>query len=97
MEIIEKVPVYFINFILVTLFSLIIGLAQRKIHSHNPEDKRLFGTDRTFTFIGILGFILYTSQPESLTLYFGGGFILTIHQFSLPIPLCTHFLFPVCV
>ncbi|MDD5571586.1 MAG: DUF4010 domain-containing protein [Bacteroidales bacterium] len=78
MEIIDKIPANFVDFILVDLFSLIIGLAQRRIHSHNPEDKRLFGTDRTFTFIGILGFILYVAQPDSLALYIGGGFVVAL-------------------
>ncbi|NVO03475.1 MAG: DUF4010 domain-containing protein [Bacteroidetes bacterium] len=69
------VPENLFNFVLVTLFSLIIGLAQRRLHPSNDEII-LFGTDRTFTFIGILGYILYIIRPESLVLYMGGGAIL---------------------
>ena len=36
----------------------------------------LFGTDRTFTFIGILGYILYILEPVNMTLFIGGGIIL---------------------
>ena len=46
----ENISAEFTNFILVTLFALIIGLAQRRLHPPN-EDFKPFGTDRTFTFI----------------------------------------------
>ncbi|MDP4267587.1 MAG: DUF4010 domain-containing protein [Bacteroidota bacterium] len=65
------------NFFLVTLFSLIIGLAQKHIHLGN-EEKKVFGTDRTFTFIGILGYILYIIDPDNLYAYMGGGLALTV-------------------
>ena len=69
------IPENLFNFLLVTLFSLIIGLAQRRLHPSNDE-MLLFGTDRTFTFIGILGFILYIIRPETLIPYLGGGAVL---------------------
>jgi uncharacterized membrane protein (DUF4010 family) len=69
------IPENLFNFILVTLFSLIIGLAQRRLHPSNDEII-LFGTDRTFTFIGILGYILYVIRPDTLVLYMGGGAVL---------------------
>lgn len=36
----------------------------------------LFGTDRTFTFIGILGYLLYILDPTGYRLFMGGGAIL---------------------
>ncbi|MCK9611358.1 MAG: DUF4010 domain-containing protein [Bacteroidales bacterium] len=72
-NILNIVPKQLIDFLLVTVFSLLIGLSQRKLHPAG-EDSRLFGTDRTFTFIGILGYILYIIDPEYLYLYMGGGF-----------------------
>jgi uncharacterized membrane protein (DUF4010 family) len=76
-EIFQGIPLEFINFILVTVFSLIIGLSQRHIH-HSSEENRLFGTDRTFTFIGILGYVLLVAEPVHFTLYAGGGIVVTI-------------------
>jgi uncharacterized membrane protein (DUF4010 family) len=67
------IPKEFINFIIVTVFSLIIGLSQRKLH-HSTEEHKLFGTDRTFTFIGILGYILIIADPVYKTLFMAGGF-----------------------
>jgi len=76
-QILEKIPPEFISFVMVALFSLVIGLSQRKVHPVN-DDSRLFGTDRTFTFIGILGYILYISAPDQLWLYAGGGLLLGV-------------------
>ena len=59
MELIGTIPENLINFTLVTVFSLLIGLSQRHLHSLAHETDRTFGTDRTFTFFGILCFILY--------------------------------------
>jgi uncharacterized membrane protein (DUF4010 family) len=73
----ENIPVEFINFILVTLFALIIGLAQRRLHPSNIDFKP-FGTDRTFTFIGIMGYILCIISPGNYSLFIGGGFALII-------------------
>jgi uncharacterized membrane protein (DUF4010 family) len=67
-----NLPIELVHFLLVTIFSLIIGLAQRHIHLNN-EEKKVFGTDRTFTFIGILGYILYITDPNGLYAYFIGG------------------------
>ena len=51
-------PRELITFVLVTLFSLLIGLSQRRISLKREGETTLFGTDRTFTFIGILGYLL---------------------------------------
>jgi len=73
MELFTKIPQPLLYLVLVTLFSLLIGLSQRRIHLTNHENDRTFGTDRTFTFIGILGFILYTLDPQNRWLFLGGG------------------------
>ena len=71
-------PRELVTFLLVTLFSLLIGLSQRKISLKREGETTLFGTDRTFTFIGILGYLLYILDPEELRLFMGGGAILGI-------------------
>ncbi|MEI6124016.1 MAG: DUF4010 domain-containing protein [Bacteroidota bacterium] len=76
-QITHLIPKQLADFLLVTLFSLFIGLSQRKLHPI-AEDSRLFGTDRTFTFLGILGYILYIIDPEALFLFMGGGFVISI-------------------
>lgn len=78
MEMVKNIPPNLTSFLLVTLFSLLIGLSQRKIHSAAREADRTFGTDRTFTFIGILGFILYLLEPAGASLFMGGGVILAL-------------------
>lgn len=65
-----------VTFILVTVFSLLIGLSQRKISLKREGEATLFGTDRTFTFIGILGYLLYILDPVEYRLFMGGGVIL---------------------
>ena len=69
-------PRELVTFLLVTLFSLLIGLSQRKISLKREGETTLFGTDRTFTFIGILGYLLYILDPEEMRLFMGGGAIL---------------------
>ncbi|MCK7527960.1 MAG: hypothetical protein MZV64_65365 [Ignavibacteriales bacterium] len=53
-----------------------MDLEQRRLHIE-LEFESLFGTDRTITLIGILGFILYIVMPENLALFFAGGFVLS--------------------
>lgn len=69
-------PQELVTFILVTLFSLLIGLSQRKISLKREGETTLFGTDRTFTFIGILGYLLYILDPTEMRLFMGGGAVL---------------------
>ena len=75
-QIARYLPEELISFLLVTLFSLLIGLSQRKISLQREGSSLLFGTDRTFTFIGILGYILYILDPVGLKLFILGGVIL---------------------
>lgn len=67
----------FLKFLLVTVFSLLIGLEQRRQHCDEPEEQT-FGTDRTFTFVGILGFILYVVSPDTLLPFLFGGVTLVV-------------------
>lgn len=76
-EMFSHVPSDIVKFILVTLFSLLIGLEQRR-HHIDEEMGSLFGTDRTFTVIGILGFILYIISPQNLAPFLGGGGVIAL-------------------
>ena len=70
MEILKIENVLFLTFLIVAALSLIIGLEQRRHHLEQEEPaEQLFGTDRTFTFIGILGFILFTLDPDRKLLF----------------------------
>jgi len=75
--ILDQLPKEFLHFIIVTVFALLIGLSQKKIHP-TADDTRLFGTDRTFTFIGILGFILYVIDNSNHLFFIIGGLVLSI-------------------
>ena len=50
-QIYQYLPQELVTFVLVTVFSLLIGLSQRKISLRREGETTLFGTDRTFTFI----------------------------------------------
>jgi uncharacterized membrane protein (DUF4010 family) len=77
MDLYKNIPQDFINFILVTVFSLLIGLEQKSLHKKIDEDE-LFGTDRTFALVGILGFILYILNPTNYIPFLVGFIALTI-------------------
>ncbi len=77
MELVNAIPKDLVTFLLVTVFSLLIGLSQKILHSHSQAE-HTFGTDRTFTFIGILGFILFRILPGNPYLFMGGGLVLSI-------------------
>lgn len=64
-----------LNFILVVLFSLSLGMERRKQYE-SKSAKQTFGTDRTFTFIGILGFLLLMADLQTKIPYFIGMIIL---------------------
>jgi len=73
----DNIPNDFINFILVLVFSLLIGLEQRR-HHINEKPGSLYGTDRTHVFIGMLGFVLYVIAPRNLLLFAGGGMAIAL-------------------
>jgi uncharacterized membrane protein (DUF4010 family) len=75
MEIFNHIPEEFTKFILVLIFSLLIGLEQRRHHINENEDL-LFGTDRTFAFIGLLAYVLFIADPRNY-IPFLIGFVLT--------------------
>ena len=75
MSIQHLIPEEFIRFLLVLAFSLAIGLEQRRHHLTENEDL-LFGTDRTFTFIGLLGYVLFIADTKNY-LPFLTGFVVT--------------------
>lgn len=74
----EYLPENLVTLLLVAIFSLLIGLSLRRITLKREGETTLFGTDRTFTFIGILGYLLYLLDPVSLIPFLGGGLILGI-------------------
>jgi len=78
------IPEEFIRFLLVVIFSLIIGLEQRR-HHMTENEAQLFGTDRTFTFIGLFGYVLFIADPKSYLPFLTGlvivGLLLAIQYF----------------
>jgi len=84
MSIQHLIPDEFIKFLLVLVFSLVIGLEQRRHHISENEEL-LFGTDRTFTFIGLLGYVLFIADPKSYLPFLTGfviiGLLLAIQYF----------------
>lgn len=85
MEILSYIPPEFIKFFLVLIFSLLIGLEQRRHHINENEDV-LFGTDRTFTFIGLLAYVLFIADPVHYIPFLAGfvliGILLGIQYFQ---------------
>lgn len=67
-----------VNFAVVALMSLVIGLSQRKLYEKNSDIENTFGSDRTFTLIGILGYVLYVVGSGSLTPFLFGGAALVL-------------------
>lgn len=84
MEILNFIPEGFINFFLVLIFSLLIGLEQRRHHINENEDL-LFGTDRTFTFIGLLAYVLFIADTVNYIPFLFGfaliGLLLSIQYY----------------
>ncbi|HBL75162.1 MAG: hypothetical protein A2W90_05790 [Bacteroidetes bacterium GWF2_42_66] len=77
MDIQNYIPAEIINFFLVLVFSLLIGLGQRRLHLEDDE-KQLFGTDRTFTFIGLLGYVLFLTGKGNFIPFLTGFVIIGI-------------------
>lgn len=71
----QHIPSDLLKFLLVAVFALLIGLEQRR-HYLGREQETLFGTDRTFTLIGILGYILYVISPSTFLPFLFGGLTL---------------------
>jgi len=73
MEHFLKIPESYIQFFLVVIYSLVIGLSQRKLRMKSEEKEPFFGSDRTFTLIGILSYILYIIDPDTKIFWGVGG------------------------
>jgi uncharacterized membrane protein (DUF4010 family) len=73
MERFIHIPDNYIQLFLVVGFSLIIGLSQRKLQLKSEEHEPFFGSDRTFTLIGILAYILYIIDPTTKVFWGCGG------------------------
>ncbi|MCX6287210.1 MAG: DUF4010 domain-containing protein [Bacteroidetes bacterium] len=78
MEYFKNIPQTMIDFLIITVFSLLIGLSQRQIHQQKKDSSHTFGTDRTFTFIGILGYIFALLDPAGYRLFIVGGLALIV-------------------
>jgi uncharacterized membrane protein (DUF4010 family) len=72
------IPENYIQLFLVVAFSLVIGLSQRKLQLKGDNNEVSFGSDRTFTLIGILGYILYMIAPETKVFWGVGGCALIV-------------------
>jgi uncharacterized membrane protein (DUF4010 family) len=77
MDIIQNIPEVLVQFVIVLLLSLLIGLEQRSYHDED-DDKAILGTDRTLTLIGLFGFLLYILDKTNFTLFIGGLAVLGI-------------------
>ncbi len=63
-----------VEFILTVSFSFLIGLEIKayRIQFGKNSEKEFFGTTRTFSFIGIVGFIFYKIEPIHLSVFIAG-------------------------
>ena len=75
-EYFDFIPANLVYFILVAVSSLLIGLSQRRL-ALTKQENLYFGSDRSFTLIGILGFLLYVFD-DSMALFAGGGLALVL-------------------
>jgi len=87
MQILDQIPAILLNFVITLLLSLLIGFEQKRhIFDKKKEVIAAFGSDRTFTFIGILGFILYVLDPKNLILFITGvvllGLLMGIYYYT---------------
>jgi uncharacterized membrane protein (DUF4010 family) len=77
---VSGIPPLLLEFLITTLFSFLIGLEFRTYQRTYHGDRRTeagekidFGSTRTFTFIGAMGFVLYALDPTGLL--FGLGLL----------------------
>jgi len=78
MEQFLNIPENYVQLFLVVVFSLVIGLSQRKLQLKNEENEPFFGSDRTFTLIGLLSYILYIIDPQTKIFWGCGGAALVV-------------------
>ncbi|MDQ5957131.1 MAG: hypothetical protein QG614_106 [Patescibacteria group bacterium] len=77
MEYIVTLSPLLIDFVLVILFSFSLGLQEHQRFA-NKKELQTFGTDRTFTLIGIFGFLMLVADVKHLILYTIGFVIIGI-------------------
>lgn len=67
-------------FILTVVFSFLIGLELKayKMKFHEDDSKMFLGTTRTYTFLGIMGFIFYKIEPNNFSVYIAGFLAITL-------------------
>jgi uncharacterized membrane protein (DUF4010 family) len=78
MEQFLNIPDNYIQLFLVVIYSLVIGLSQRKLRIKSEKKEAFFGSDRTFTLIGLLSYILYIIDPETKIFWGCGGVALVV-------------------
>ena len=63
-----------VEFILTVSFSFLIGLEIKayRIQFGKNGEKEFFGTTRTFSFIGVVGFVFYKIEPIHLSVFIAG-------------------------
>jgi len=69
-----------IDFVATAVFSFLIGLeikAYRLKFFHKKGTETFFGTTRTFTFIGIAGFVFYILDPKHFSIFISGFLAIT--------------------
>jgi len=70
-----------LHFLITTVFSFLIGLEVKSYRSQflNTKDENyFFGDVRTYSFIGILGFVLFKLDSSALLLYLAGFLAITL-------------------
>ncbi|MEN4053188.1 MULTISPECIES: DUF4010 domain-containing protein [Sulfurimonas] len=70
-----------LHFLVVTVFSFLIGLEVKSYRSQftNAESENyFFGDVRTYSFVGILGYVLFLLESTTLLLYLAGFFSITL-------------------
>jgi len=70
-----------IHFLVVTAFSFLIGLEVKSYRSQKEQPQKanyFFGDVRTYSFVGILGFVLFKLDPSTFLLYLAGFLTLSI-------------------
>ena len=78
MEQFLNIPENYVQLFLVVIYSLVIGLSQRKLRMKSEEKEPFFGSDRTFTLIGLLSYILFIIDPETKVFWGCGGAALVV-------------------
>src|SRR3990172_950192 len=82
MQVFDQIPEVFFNFVITLLLSLLIGFEQRKRQDQQNEDdeeRAVFGTDRSFAFIGVLGFVLFILDQKNMILFTVGAAIVALY------------------